>query len=250
MFVQYHNATEAYIEATSYKGPRHVARVLAWEMANKPHVRRRVREYESAAAAATVIDYAAILEHDRLIVEGYTHADQVTQYIHQSCRYCKGVDHKYQWVDFEEFLHALQRVDAENVKRREFGQREHPMPSDAGGFGFDPNNDPDLFCPRCEGRGEPVAVIADTTQLKGAARAIVKGIKVTSTGTEVLLHDIDKAKQRLLQAGGILKESDPASAAARGAAAGAIGAAAALAAVERVKNMTLEQAQRLCLELD
>lgn len=248
LFVLYNNATKAYIEATAFVGKRATARVLAWELSNKPHVRARVRAYESAAAAATVIDYAAILEHDRAIVEGYKYADQITQRIYQCCRYCHGEGGKYQWVDFEEYLHALGRVDDENAKRREFKQRELPMPSEVGGYGFDPNNDPNLFCPRCEGRGIPVDIIADTTKLDGAARAIVKGIKVTSTGTEVLLHDIDKAKERLLRAGGFLK--DDASSVARGAAAGAAaGTVAALAAAERAKTMTLDEAQRLYLEL-
>jgi phage terminase small subunit len=248
-YVLYNNATKAYVEASQYTGPRHVARVLAWEMSNKPHVRARVREYESAAAAATVIDYAAILEHDRQIVEGYKYADQITQRIYHCCRYCHGVEHRFQWVDFEEYLHALQRLDDENAKRRECKQRELPQPSEVGGYGYDPQADPNLFCPRCEGRGIPIDIIADTTQLVGPARAIVKGIKVTSTGTEVLLHDIDKAKERLLRAGGILKENDPAGAAARGAAFGAVAGAAAVAAAERAKSMTLEEAQRLYLEL-
>jgi phage terminase small subunit len=248
LFVMYNNATRAYIEAYAYEGKRAVARQYAWATINKPHVRARVREYESAAAAATVIDYAAILEHDRAIVEGFKHADQITQRIYQCCRYCHGEQHKFQWVDFEEYLHALQRCDDENAKRREFKQRELPVPSDLGGYGYDPNNEPNLFCPRCEGRGHAVDIIADTTKLEGPARAIVKGIKVTSTGTEVLLHDVDKAKERLLRAGGILK--DDASGVARGAAMGAAaGAAAALAAAERAKEMTLEEAQRLYLEL-
>lgn len=248
LFVLYNNATRAYVEAVQFTGPRYIARTHAWEMTNKPHVRARVREYESAAAAATVIDYAAILEHDRAIVEGFKHADQVTQYVHQCCRYCYGEGNKYQWVDFEEYLHALQRVDDENAKRAEFKQRELPQPSDAGGYGYDPQAEPNLFCPRCEGRGQHVAIIADTTKLQGPARAIVKGIKVTSTGTEVLFHDVDKAKERLLRAGGILK--DDAASVARGAAAGAAaGATAAIAAAERAKEMTLEEAQRMYLEL-
>lgn len=248
LFVLYCNATQAYIEAYGFEGKRYTARQLAWEVSNKPHVRARVREYESAAAAATVIDYAAILEHDRAIVEGFKHADQVTQYIHECCRYCHGEQHKYQWVDFEEYLHALQTVDDENAKRRELGKRELPQPDDSGGYGYDPQAEPNLFCPRCEGRGHARAIIADTTKLQGPARVIVKGIKVTSTGTEVLFHDVDKAKERLLRAGGILK--DDAASAAKGAALGAAaGAAAAIAAAERAKDMTLEEAQRLYLEL-
>jgi phage terminase small subunit len=216
-------------------------------MSNKPQVRARVREFESAAAAAVVIDYAAILDHDRQIVEGYRYADQVTQYMHVCCRYCHGVEHRYQWADFEEYLDALSRVDDENAKRSETKQRALPLPSEVGGYGYDPQAEPNLFCPRCEGRGTPVASIADTTALQGPARAIVKGIKVTSNGTEVLLHDVDKAKERLLRAGGILK--DDASGIARGAAVGAAMGAAAVLASEKVKTMTLEQAQQLYSEL-
>lgn len=248
LFVLYNNATRAYVEATQFEGPRHIARTHAWGMTNKPNVRMRVRQYESTAAAATVIDYAAILEHDRAIVEGYKHADQVTQYIHQCCRYCYGKDHRYQWIDFEEYLGALGKTEELNVRRAEFNQRLLPMPSDVGGYGFSAQAEPNLFCPRCEGRGNQVAVIADTTKLEGPARAIVKGIKVTSTGTEVLFHDIDKAKERLLRAGGIL--GDDAASVARGAAAGAAaGASAAITAAKRAETMTLDEVQRLYQEL-
>jgi phage terminase small subunit len=248
LFVSYNNATRAYVEAAAFQGPRFIARTHAWEMSNKPHIRRRVREYESAAAAATVIDYAAILEHDRQIVEGYRYADQVTQYLHQCCRYCHGVRHSFQWIDFEEYLDALRSVDVTNAQNAELGKRLLPMPSDVGQYGYDPNLEPNLFCPRCEGRGQSVAVIADTTTLQGPARAIVKGIKVTSNGTEVLMHDIDKAKERLLRAGGYLKD-DVAGSAARGAAMGVVAGAAAIAAAKRADAMTLEEAQRLYLDL-
>src|ERR1700747_659828 len=247
LFTLYNNATRAYVEAACYTGPRATARVLAWEMSNKPHVRARVREYESAAAAATVIDYAAILDHDRAVVEGYRYADQVMQHVHQCCRYCHGVEHRYQWIDFEEYLDALRRVDDENAKRAEYKQRELPLPSEAGGYGYDPQVEPDLFCPRCEGRGTSVTTFADTTKLDGPARAIVKGMKVTTNGIEVLLHDVDKAKERLLRAGGYLKDGVGESAA-RGAAMGAAAATAAIAAADRVKTMTLDEAQRLYLE--
>jgi phage terminase small subunit len=251
LFVLYCNATQAYVEATGFTGKRHNARAMAWEMSNKPHIRKRVREYESAAAAITVIDYAAILEHDREIVEGYRHADQVTQHLHVCCRYCHGVDHRYQWVDFEEYLGALTKTHEQNEYRLQIKQRELPMPSEAGGYGYDPQGEPNLFCPRCEGRGSQVAVICDTTKLTGPARAIVKGVKITNTGTEILFHDIDKAKERLLRAGRII--GDDAASVARGAAAGAAaGATAAIAAAQAAAarpDMTAEEAQRLYQEL-
>lgn len=248
LFVLYNNATAAYIEASGSKAKRSVARVMAWEMGHRPHVRKRVQEYYSAAAALAVIDCAAILENDRQIVEGFKHADEITQHIHECCRYCHGVDHRYQWANFEEYIDALKRVDLENDKRRELGQRELAQPSDGGGYGFDPQAEPNLFCPRCEGRGIAVNVIADTTKLQGPARAIVKGIKVTANGTEVVFHDVDKAKERLLRAGGVL--GDDAANVARGAAAGAAaGATAAIAAAKAADSMTLDEAQRLYQQL-
>lgn len=247
-FVLCNNATKAYIDATAYTGKRTTARVLAWEIVNRPHVLQRIRQYESAAAAVTVIDYAAILDHDRQIVEGYKHADEVSWREFVCCRYCHGVENKYQWRDFDEYLRALQTTNEENARRVEMAKRELPLPKDDGGYGFDQQTEPNMFCPRCEGRGEPRDMIADTTKLTGPARAIVKGIEVGPNGTKVILHDIDKAKERLLRAGGVLGNDakDIAKAAAAGAGAGA---AAAVAAAERAKTMTADEAQRLYLEL-
>lgn len=247
-YVLYNNATRAYSDATQHRGTRNSARVAGWEMVNRPHVLQRIRAFESAAAAAVVIDYSAILDHDRQIVEGHKHADEITQHIWQCCRYCNGVAHKYQWIDFEEYLAALGDAQNKNEERQVRRQSEIPLPTDDGGYGFLPSNEPNILCPHCEGRGNAITVIADTTKLEGPARAIVKGVKVTANGIEVLFHDIDKAKERLLRAAGMFK--DDAASVARGAAAGAAaGATAAIAAANAAKEMTPEQAQRLYLEL-
>jgi phage terminase small subunit len=248
-YVLTNNATKAYMLARpDYPGRRATARVLAWELANRPHVLQRVRAFEAAAAAAVVIDYAAILDHDRQIIEGHKHADEITQHIWQCCRYCHGVEHKYQWIDYPEYLAALTTAEEKNEERRARKLGELQLPADDGGYGYLPANDPDVTCPHCEGRGHAVTVIADTTKLEGPARAIVKGVKVTASGTEVVFHDIDKAKERLLRAAGMFK--DDAASVARGAAAGAAaGATAAIAAAKASQEMTSEQAQRLYLEL-
>lgn len=248
-FVLRGNATNAYIEAFDYTGPRYCARSLAWDLVNRPHVQVRIRQYESAAARATVIDYAALLDRDREIVEGFRYADQVTRHIWQACRYCNGTDHKYQWIDPAEYYEALTRVDEENSIRRVKMQRELPMPSDEGGYGFDPQNDPSIICPKCEGRGNQVTIIADTTRLEGPAKAIVKGVKETKSGIEIVFHDFDASMNRLMRAGGLY--GDDAASVAKGAAAGAAAgvAAATMAAAKAADEMTVEQAQRLYLEL-
>lgn len=249
-YVLCNNATKAYLLARGdgYNASRGAARVAAWEIANRPHVLRRVREFESTAAAACVIDVAAILDHDRQIIEGFKHADEITQHIWQCCRYCHGVGFKFQWIDYPEYLHALSDAEAKNEERaaRKLGSVE--LPTDDGGYGFLPGNEPNMFCPKCEGRGNAITVIADTTKLEGAARAVVKGVKVTASGIEVVWHDVDKAKERILRAAGVF--SDDAASVARGAAAGAAaGATAAIAAAKAADEMTVEQAQRLYLEL-
>lgn len=254
-FVLRSNATAAYIaahpgcEATMQ---RHVIRQRAYEMAHSPAVLAKVREYESAAAAATVIDVQAILEADRAIVQGYAFADEITQHIKTCCRYCRGVGHKYQWVDICEYLEALNKAEEENELRRVKKQRELPLPTDEGGYDFNSRNEPSITCPNCEGFGIERTIFADTTKLEGPARAIVKGIKTTNNGIEILMHDVDKAKERLLRAAGAFGDdaASVAGAAARGAAAGsAAGAAAAAAVADKVANMTADEARKAYLAL-
>lgn len=248
LYVRYNNATRAYVEAASYTGKRNAARVHAWELVNRPHVMQRIRAYESAAAAATVIDFAAILDHDRRVVEGFAHIDQVSQHIRQCCRYCYGTNFAYQWIDHAEYFGAIVKAAEENDRRILAKKREVTEPTDEGGYGFDASNDPNILCAKCEGYGTEVLVLADTTKLQGPVRAAVIGAKMGKYGPEIILHDVDKAKDRLLRAGGIYK--DDVASVARGAAAGAAaGATAAIAAAKAASEMTSEEAQRLYLEL-
>jgi phage terminase small subunit len=248
LYILYNNATRAYVEAANYQGKRYIARTHAWEMLSRPCVMKRVRDYESAAAAAVVIDYAAILDHDRRVVEGYAHIDQVSQHIWQCCRYCHGNNFDYQWIDHAEYFQAIAKAAEENERRVAMKKRELPQPRDDGGYGFDAGNEPNILCPKCEGRGTEVLVLADTTKLQGPVKAVVIGAKMGKYGPEIILHDVDKAKDRLLRAGGIFK--DDAASVARGAAAGAAaGATAAIAAARAAAEMTSEEAQRLYLEL-
>lgn len=243
------NATAAYLATRDCSAmSRAVVRNLAWRLSNKAHILARIREYESAAAAAAVIDVQALIEHDRRIVEGFEHADQITQHLLTGCRYCHGAGHKYQWVDFNEFVQALRDVEESNEERRARKVREVPLPSDDGGYGYRSDAEPVETCPKCEGRGVAATFIADTTALEGPARAIVKGIKHTAAGIEVLLHDVDKAKERLYRAAGAF--GDDAASVARGAAAGAAaGTAAAAKLAARVQDMSADEARKAYLSL-
>lgn len=250
-FVVTRNAAEAYRRAHEVPDmPQRIACSNAYQFANRPAVMRRVRELEIAAAAGMKIDLQALFEADARIVAGFNHVEQVSSYVWQCCRYCRGIEHKYQWIDVPEYCQALLKAEEENEARAARKRKPLPLPSDDGGYGFAPGHDPVITCPQCEGRGVQVVVLADTTRLEGAAKAIVKGVRVTPSGTEILLHDVDKAKERLLRAAGAF--GDDAASVARGAAAGAAagaGAAAALNAAAGAETMTAEKAARLYLQL-
>lgn len=255
-FVTLGNATQAYVDAhpgCEEHNKRHVLTYLAWKMANRPHVLARIREYRSVAAAATTLDVSAMIESDRQIVQGYEHRDELMRLVRQSCRYCHGVDHKYQWLDFAEYLETLAKVEEQNELRRAQNKKDLPAPSDEGGYDFDPHREPSITCPKCEGHGIEKTVFADTTRLSGPAAAILKGIKVGQNGQiEYLLHDIDKAKDRLYRIAGAYGDdaASVAGAAARGAAAGSAASAAIAASVaERVKDMSADDARKAYLDL-
>lgn len=250
-FAMNSNATLAYKHAYPCEGwKRHSITVEGWKVSNRPHVIRHVRALMSDAAAAAVVDVQALLANDRAIVEAYElYADQVTQHTLDCCRHCHGNEHAYQWVDEMEFYAALEAADVANDERIAHKQKPLPMPSDAGGYGFSRTNEPHYACPKCEGRGVPLATFADTTLLQGPARALVKGIKQGANGQlEILMHDVDKAKDRLLRAAGAF--GDDAASVARGAAHGAItGAAAAKAIAAKVGDMTADEARLAYLRM-
>lgn len=253
VFVATRNKVHAWRVAYGHEGRKNVRDYSsACEVLNRPACLTYIRELEAVAAANILLDVQALLDKDRAIVEAADHANDLSRIVYTSCRRCYGVDHKYQWVDLGEYLEAVTKVQEQNSERAERKVRLLAEPDDTGGFGYDPNAEPNIACPACEGAGQMRTVWADTTKL-GPAAALYRGIKQGANGQlEVLTHDVDKAKERLLRAAGVFK--DDAASVARGAAAGAAaGAAVATAAAAgRVANgepMTAEQAQRLYQEL-
>lgn len=247
-FAQYNNATLAYASSHDCTGmKRNAIQQAGFYEANKPRVQRMLRVLMSEAARG--VDVQALIDGDRRIVEAFEHyADQVTTHALECCRQCHGVQHYYQWVDALEYLDALQAAEDENDDRRARKLKPKALPNDAGGYGFTRTAEPVITCPKCEGRGVPATYFADTSKLVGPARYMVKGIKHTANGIELMLHDYDKAKERLMRATG--SYGDDAASVARGAAAGAAaGAGAAQALAARVGDMTEDDARKAYLAL-
>lgn len=215
---------------------------VASQIASHPNVSAYLRELNRQAAQGAVIDVAAILAHDEAIVRGARELQDLTRYEHRNCRYCNGIGHKRQWIDEDEYADACAEVLDHNATcAKESLQR--PMPDDSGGYGFNAHGSPVPHCPKCDGFGIQKAVFCDTRTLTGDAALAFKGVKETKNGIEVLTHDVDKAKERLLRAAGAF--GDDAASVARGAAAGAAaGAGAATALRERLKAMSGDEIRK------
>lgn len=119
-----------------------------------------------------------------------------------SCRYCHGIGHQYQWRDEQEFSQAVARVMAENMA----DGTNYPLPTNEGGYGYRFSRDCNPGCPKCEGRGVPVVLMADTTKLKGKAKKLYAGVKQTKDGLQILMRDQDKALENYAKAMGMFAE--------------------------------------------
>lgn len=130
-------------------------------------------------------------------------ANDVIQFRRICCRYCYGKNFEYQWADEAEFVQALMvaRLNNEAEKAKKKPGMEQPLPSDAGGFGFVRSDPPHPKCPKCRGEGTPDVFAHDTRHLKGNARLLYAGVKVTQSGFEMKVHDqmaaLDKVARHL-----------------------------------------------------
>lgn len=248
LFATQHNASQAYRESHDTSGMSRAAlQQAAWRLAGAPRIVNAVRALNSEAARAVGVDVSSLLASDRELVEAFDkYAHELMQHVIECCRYCNGIGHAWQWIDLDEFLAALDQAEADNDERRKKQQRIKPLPDDRGGYGYKRSNDPSPACPKCEGRGHAATYFADTTKLSGPAARLFKGIKHTANGFEMLLHDVDKARDRLMRAAGAY--GDDAASVARGAAAGAAaGAGLAGALAKRIENMSEDEARKAYL---
>lgn len=251
VFAVTRNAAESYRASHDCTNMTFPAALQAgWRVSHRAHVQRMVRTLLSEAAHAVGVDAQALIASDRAIVEAYeAHIGELMTHVIESCRWCNGADHQYQWVDLEEFCNALDAADAENESRTSRKQRPKPLPNDLGGYGFSRSAEPSLTCPKCEGRGHSATYFADTRKLSGPAALLFRGVKQKADGSfELIVADYDKAKERLMRATG--SYGDDAASVARGAAAGAAaGAGAAQALAARVQDMTEDEARKAYLAL-
>lgn len=190
LYAAHGNASKAYREAFEVGAGTRPGTVWqrAYELVHEPQVAERVRQLLAQAAEGTTVSARARMVHLQSIVEA--DPGELVRIASECCRYCHGVGHAYQWVDFAEYLAALSAATTKNEQRAARRHRARPLPSDDGGYGFDPNREPAEDCPQCHGRGTQRIIITDTHRLSPSARALLKGIRQKANGEiEVLLHD-------------------------------------------------------------
>lgn len=114
------------------------------------------------------------------------------------CRFCHGKGHLYQWIDAAEFEAAVA------AKRR--AKSAGAGPNDAGGYGYRAGTPAHPDCPRCGGEGVAEVFAADTRTLSGDAALLYAGVKVTSSGIEIRMHDQLRALENVARHLGLFKD--------------------------------------------
>jgi phage terminase small subunit len=184
------NATQAAIRAGYSEQTAHV---------QGPRLLENVRVQEAIAAAQEARSARVEITQDMVLQRWWEIAtadpNELIQLRRTCCRYCHGIDHQYQWTEREYF----EAVGASS-------KAEQPLPSDAGGFGYDRTRDPHPNCPECHGEGREDVFANDTRKVKGGARFLYSGVKVTKDGIEIKMQDQGKALENVARHLGMFKE--------------------------------------------
>jgi hypothetical protein len=195
------NATDAYVKAgyapkhADVAGPR-----LLGNVGVAAHIAAGRKKIEAKAAAEFDVRQTDILR--KLVAAAFGDRNELTQHRIIPCRYCYGIEHRYQWRTHREFCAALDHYRSKN----EAYQAVHPEPESEGGFGYTKSREPNPDCPECDGDGEPYVKFTDSTRLTPEARALFDGVRVTKDGTEIKLPDRAKALETLGKHIGMFKE--------------------------------------------
>lgn len=157
---------------------------------NNPAIIKRLNELRDQAAANATVSKQRLIQFlwDRIMAD----RRDVINHVRRCCRHCWGGDmHHYQWKDEMEYATTLAQVLDFNGVLPTDDPRRKQLPTDEGGYNFDPHREPNPTCDseQCMGDGFGKTVIADTTQLSGGAALIFEGVKETTQGIEIKLAD-------------------------------------------------------------
>ena len=119
------------------------------------------------------------------------------------CRYCWGIDGRYQYSDGE---YKDAQTESEEKTAMLLAAEKPPIEFDGkGGPGFRASRDPNPECAICAGEGQARVVIKDTREMSEASLAIFMGAKQGKHGVEIELADSQKAIEKLMRHQGLFE---------------------------------------------
>lgn len=184
------NATQAAIRA-GYSAK--TAQQVGFENLTKPVIKAALAEAQADRGKRTEITQDMVLQRWWQIATA--NPNDLISYRRVCCRHCFGHKHEHQWKDVEEYQRAIKSA-VEEAKKAEFEtgvETEPNIPSDIGGYGFDPSIKPHPKCPKCNGEGFGEVFAQDTRELTSQAQALYAGVKITKDGLEIKMQDQGKA---------------------------------------------------------
>lgn len=221
-------AMKAAYDCSKYK-PQSIGRA-ALKIHQRPRVTARIEQLKAQIATELIAHQVAKQEPVREIIYGalqvFQHwqdialADPLKVVTHRRicCRYCHGIEHRYQWRDQEEFAVALADVMDANAKLQRHRERckseaarediepDAELPSDDGGYGFRYNAKPHADCPRCLGEGSSDVLVHDLEKLGPRERRLIKSVRMKKGDVEVVMHDQTDALANMAKSLGMLVE--------------------------------------------
>lgn len=160
----------------------------------KPKVAVYIQQRQAEISRKLGVDAEAVVKRWWEIATA--DVNELVQHRRRACRYCYGEDHRFQWIDEEEWQEACCQAEVADPPR--------PVPGNAGGYGFLRSADPHPDCPKCDGEGEASVFVADSRRLSPQARALYAGLKTTKDGIEVKVQDQLRALESVARHLGML----------------------------------------------
>lgn len=195
---RYAETLDAYNAALDSGYSREVARSHAYSWVKKPHLKPKLYEtcqhIRFERLRGFKVEAAELMRRQWLIATA--DPKELIDLVTVGCRHCWGEGFRYQWKEHE-FEAAVAR--AENPKPDE---KPGPFPEWLGGMGFDSTCDPNPECPYCDGKGHEEIRPKDQRDLSEAGQALLKGVKVTKNGLEVMMHDQQAAARLFAELAG------------------------------------------------
>lgn len=197
------NGTQAAIRAGYSES---TARQIAAQNLSKLNIQAAITERRAKQQERTEITADRVLREVWNIATA--DARELSAVVYECCRRCYGINHQRQWRDEAEYENTVTSIIQQNSALEAEGQKPIPIPSDAGGYGFDPRRDPNPMCPACDGKGHMDIVIGDTRKLSPAAVSLYAGVKQTKFGIEMMTHSKDGALEKLFKHLGLYEKDN------------------------------------------